>query len=159
MPTLEIKSIRNRSKRTRSRLHLSSTPVSPIDTPSESPSAANTLHPINTTTITATTTGPSSSSSDERPHHSKSPASSISSSSFFDDEQWKRVAKLRERDGLRDTVFWGYCLLVTTWALFVLGIGGVCGVWEWSLRPIRTDRSGVVDSLLWGRLMVGVEGG
>ena len=140
MPSLEIKSHRNRNKRTRSRLHLSSTPSSPIDNPA-SPNSNDTLHPLNTTT---TTTGPSSSSSDERPHHNKSPASSISSSSFFDDEQWKGVVRLRERDGLKDTVWWGYCLLVTTWGLFVVGIGGVCGVWEWSLKPIRTTKPGVV---------------
>jgi hypothetical protein len=127
MPSLEIKSLRNR-KRTRSRLHVSSTPTSPSDTLNPSPSTA--LHPL------TTTTGPSSSSSDER--NNKSPDSSISSSSLFDDEQWKRVVKSRQRDSLKDTVWWGYFLLLTTWIVFVLGIGGVCGVWEWSLKPIRT---------------------
>jgi hypothetical protein len=131
MPSLEIKSLRNR-KRTRSRLHLSSTPTSPTGDPSSSTEKL-TLHPL------TTTTGPSSSSSDERRGH-KSPGSSISSSSLFDDEQWKRVVRLRERDGLRDTVWWGYVLLGTNWTVFILGMGGVCGVWEWSLKPIRPER-------------------
>src|SRR5579871_2051101 len=116
MPSIEIHSFRNRNKRTRSRLHLSSTPNSP----SSSPDSLPTLHPD-----TRTTTGPSSSSSDERPRHVKSPASSISSSSLFDDEQWKRTMQIREWNGFRDTVWWGYVLLGTTWIVFVLGIGGV----------------------------------
>ena len=127
MPSLEIKSHRNR-KRTRSRLHLSST------SPSPSTTTPTSLHPLNTTTV-ATTTGPNSSSSDER--NNKSPASSTSS--LFDDDNWKRVVRIRQHDGLRDTVWWGYFLLVTTWVVFVLGIGGSCGVWEWSLRPIRSN--------------------
>lgn len=134
MPSLEIKSLRSR-KRTRSRLHLSSIPTSLADDSSPSTEKPS-LHPL-------TTTGPSSSSSDERRGH-KSPASSISSSSLFEDEQWKRVVRLRERDGLRDTVWWGYILLGTTWAVFVFGMGGVSGIWEWSLMPIRSEQSTVV---------------
>ena len=127
MPSLEIKSLRNR-KRTRSRLHLSST------SPSPSTTTPTSLHPLNTTTAT-TTRGPNSSSSDER--NNKSPASSTSS--LFDDDSWKRAVRIRQRDGLRDTVWWGYFLLVATWIVFVLGIGGSCGVWEWSLKPIRSN--------------------
>ena len=129
MPSVEIKSLRNR-KRTRSRLHLSSTSPSP-STPTPTPTS---LHPLNTTTA-ATTRGPNSSSSDER--NNKSPASSTSS--LFDDDNWKRAVYIRQRDGSRDTVWWGYFLLVTTWIVFVLGIGGSCGVWEWSLKPIRSN--------------------
>lgn len=145
MPSLEIKSLRNR-RRTRSRLHLSSTPTSPLD----DPPASNTKPPLYPLTTT-TTTGPSSSSSDERPRHNKSPASSISSSSFFDDEQW-RDAKSR-RHGLHDTVWWGYFLLATTWILFVLAVGGVCGIWEWSLRPLRGSHSRLVCFVMWVELM------
>ena len=54
--------------------------------------------------------------------------------------------KLRERDGLRDTVWWGYVLLGWTWIVFVVGIGGVFGIWEWSLRPIRSVGTGKVLS-------------
>jgi hypothetical protein len=142
MPSIELKSARNR-KRGRSRLHLSSTahsptsPVSPVTPTDTKNGTVTSLQPttLNTTT-TATTTG--SSSSDERQEKSPS-ASSISSSSFFDDEHWRRVIRKREQNGLKDTVQWGYFLLVTTWVVFVLGIGGVCGVWEWSLKSIRID--------------------
>jgi len=127
MPGLELKSLRNRNK-TRSNLHLSSTPASTLASPPTSPTPVRQL---------PSTTGPSSSSSDERPNHNKSPSSSISSSSFFDEDQWKRVVRIRERDGMRGTVWWGYILLGTTWIFFILGIGGVCGVWEWSLRPLQ----------------------
>ena len=144
MPSLEIKSLRNR-KKTRSRLHVASTPTSPsndipdnLDNP-----ATTTLHPL-TTTTTSGRNGPSSSSSDER--NNKSPGSSISSSSLFDDEQWKRVVRNRARDGLHDTVWWGYCLLLMTWIVFVMGIGGVCGIWEWSLKPIRTTKPRTVQA-------------
>jgi hypothetical protein len=101
-----------------------------------------------TTINTTTTPTTASSSSDER--HEKSPsASSISSSSFFDDEHWRRVIRKREQNGLRDTVQWGYFLLLTTWVVFVLGIGGVCGVWDWSLKSIRTDtKNRIVSSLV-----------
>jgi hypothetical protein len=132
MPFVELRSLRNR-KRTRSRLHLSSTPSSPVDDPAHTTTGTHsTLPPL------PSTTGPSSSSSDERSRDNKSPASSISSSSFFDDETGRRAR--RERDGLRDTVWWGYFLLGVTWIVFVLGMGGVCGVWEWSLKPIRMKR-------------------
>ena len=140
MPSLEIKSLRNR-KRTRSRLHLSST------SPSPSTTTPTSLHPLNTTTATTTTTGgPNTSSSDER--NNKSPASSTSS--LFDDDNWKRVLRIRQRDGLRDTVWWGYFLLVTTWIVFILGIGGSCGVWEWSLKPIRSNTKRVQILVILG---------
>ena len=59
------------------------------------------------------------------------------------------MIRKREQNGLRDTVRWGYFLLLTTWVVFVLGIGGVCGVWEWSLKSIRKDaKIQVVPSLL-----------
>lgn len=133
MPSLEIKSPRNR-KRTRSRLCLSSTPTSPSNDPSS---------PTNTQPDTKAT-GPGSSSSDERLDHNKSPASSISSSSLIDDEQWRRSVRGLEQDGLKDTVRWGYVVLGSTWIVFVLGIGGVCGIWEWSLKPIRAVQERIV---------------
>jgi len=145
MPSLELKSVRNR-KRTRSRLHLSSTPLSPsLESPTTTPTNTKpSLHPLTTVTNT-TAPGPSSSSSDERfRDDNKSPASSISSSSYFDDENLLRRAR-RLRDGLKDTVWWGYFLLISTWAVFVLGMGGVCGVWEWSLKPIRGNGVRVVS--------------
>jgi len=148
MPSVELKSSRNR-KRGRSRLHVSSSahsPTSPIPPVDTQIATANSSHP----TVNITTSTPGSSSSDER--HEKSPsASSLSSSSFFDDEHWRRAIRKRG-NGLNDTVWWGYFLLLTTWIVFVLGIGGVCGVWEWSLKPIRTDtKHKVVLSLraLW----------
>ena len=147
MPSLEFKSSRNR-KRGRSRLHVSSSvhsPTSPIPPVDTQIATANSSYP--TVNITSTT---GNSSSDER--HEKSPsASSLSSSSLFDDEHWRRVIR-RRGNGLNDTVWWGYFLLLTTWIVFVLGIGGVCGVWEWSLKPIRMDtKSKVVLSFraLW----------
>ena len=144
MPSLEIKSHRNR-KRTRSRLHLSATPPSPSATTPTS------LHPLTTTTTTTTSPpGPNTSSSDER--NNKSPASSTSS--LFDDDNWKRAVRIRQRDGLQDTVWWGYFLLVTTWIVFILGIGGSCGVWEWSLKPIRLNTKRV-QVKLESRLTVG----
>jgi hypothetical protein len=129
MPSLETKSSRNR-KRTRSRLHISSTPKSASNDPSSptTPQPKTTIH------------GPSSSSSDERLGHNKSLDSSISSSSLVDDEQWRRSVRRLGKDRLKDTVWWGYVLLGSTWIVFVLGIGGVCGIWEWSLKPIRTVR-------------------
>jgi len=128
MPSLEMKA-RNR-KKGRSHLHVSSIP--PPSTTSPNPSSPDSLNPTNSTQ-------PSSSSSDER----KSP-DSISSSSLFDDEQWKRSIRLRQRMGLKDTVWWGYCLLGMTWLMFILGMGGVCGVWEWSLKPIRSTKTRMV---------------
>ena len=130
MPSFEIKSLRNR-KRTRSRLYISSTSPSP----STSTPTPISLHPLNTTTTATTGRDPNSSSSDER--NNKSPQSSTSS--LFDDDNWKRVVRIGQRDGLRDTVWWGYFLLITTWIVFILGIGGSCGVWEWSLKPIRSN--------------------
>ena len=146
MPSLEIKSLRNRNKRTRSRLHLSSTPNN-LSSDSNSPTSLDPNH-------RTTTTGPSSSSSDEQSRHEKSPASSISSSSPFDDEQWKRVIRIRERNGLRDTVWWGYFLLGLTWVMFITGIGGVCGIWEWSLSPIRLTKTKTVIKLTY-ELIIG----
>jgi hypothetical protein len=71
------------------------------------------------------------------------------------------VVRGREREGLQDTVWWGYFLLVTTWGVFILGIGGVLGVWEWSLKPIRVERTSPVHNRGERReaLMVGDEGG
>jgi hypothetical protein len=150
MPSIELKPARNR-KRGRSRLHLSSTahsPTSPVPPTDPIDGTATALQP---TTINTTTTTTGSSSSDERQEKSPS-ASSISSSSFFDDEHWRRVIRKREQNGLRDTVQWGYFLLLTTWVVFVLGIGGVCGVWEWSLKSIRTDTKNRIVSSWLGRL-------
>ena len=45
---------------------------------------------------------------------------------------------------MQDTVWWGQWLLGTTWLLFILGIGGVCGMWEWSLQPIRIEKTETV---------------
>jgi hypothetical protein len=129
MPPVELKSKRNRKRTGRSRLHLSSTPQPSCSTASPPNTASTSPQPLNTTHLKE------SSSSDER--HEESPsASSISSSSPFDDEHWRR--SIRKRDnGLNDTVWWGWFLLSTTWIVFVLGMGGVCGVWEWGLKPIR----------------------
>jgi hypothetical protein len=38
-------------------------------------------------------------------------------------------------------------LLGTTWTVFILGMGGVCGVWEWSLKPIRHETANEVSCL------------
>ena len=81
-------------------------------------------------------TQPSSSSSDERKF-----TGSISNSSLFDDEQWRRSMHFCARNGLKDTVLWGYCLLGMTW---LMGIGGVCGIWEWSLKPIQSAKTRMV---------------
>ncbi|KAK6533531.1 hypothetical protein TWF694_002470 [Orbilia ellipsospora] len=31
-----------------------------------------------------------------------------------------------------DTVWWGWVLLVTTWVVFVMGMGSVLGIWDWA---------------------------
>ncbi|KAI5859168.1 hypothetical protein BZA05DRAFT_330393 [Tricharina praecox] len=31
-----------------------------------------------------------------------------------------------------DTLFWGWVVLLSTWVVFVVGIGSVLGVWEWA---------------------------
>ncbi|EWC48176.1 hypothetical protein DRE_02280 [Drechslerella stenobrocha 248] len=31
-----------------------------------------------------------------------------------------------------DTVWWGWVLLVTTWVVFVVGMGSVVGMWDWA---------------------------
>ena len=31
-----------------------------------------------------------------------------------------------------DTLFWGWVVLLSTWVVFVVGIGSVIGVWEWA---------------------------
>jgi hypothetical protein len=140
MQPLELKLTRNRKRAGRPHLHLSSVPQSPI---TSSPLAPPSLHPLNTRLK-------GSSSSDER--HGKS----TSASSFFDGEQWRRI---RKRSTLKDTVWWGWALLSATWIVFILGMGGVCGVWEWSLGPIRlASGNGFVKSLyfdLGGLIEVG----
>ena len=65
--------------------------------------------------------------------------------------------QIREWNGFRDTVWWGYFLLGTTWIVFVLGIGGVCGTWEWSLSPIRSAKMEMVTETLY-RLTIGNQG-
>lgn len=137
MPSFEVRSHRNRN-RPHSRRHLSSTSTSPSNDPSS----------LTDVQIHTTNTGPSNSSSDERPSCHKSPGSSISSSSLFDDDQWRRTVRGFEHEGLKDTVWWGYLLLGTTWIVFILGIGNVCGIWEWSLKPIRAVQERTVWSVL-----------
>ncbi|KAF3910933.1 hypothetical protein ABW20_dc0109775 [Dactylellina cionopaga] len=31
-----------------------------------------------------------------------------------------------------DTVWWGWVLLITTWVVFVMGMGSVLGIWDWA---------------------------
>ncbi|KAF3908518.1 hypothetical protein ABW21_db0205819 [Orbilia brochopaga] len=31
-----------------------------------------------------------------------------------------------------DTVWWGWVVLVTTWVVFVVGMGSVLGIWDWA---------------------------
>ncbi|RPB25665.1 hypothetical protein L211DRAFT_758826, partial [Terfezia boudieri ATCC MYA-4762] len=35
-------------------------------------------------------------------------------------------------DPLADTVWWGYFILLSTWLIFVIGMGSVLGVWGWA---------------------------
>jgi hypothetical protein len=128
MPSLEIRPLRARKRsHSRSHLHLSST----------APSSPSSPPPITTAPFQG-------SSSDERNKENKSPDSSISSNSPVDDDEWKKVIRNRKHNRLRDTVWWGYFLLGTTWIVFVLGMGGVCRVWEWSLKSIRVDHDSIV---------------
>ncbi|KAI5780324.1 hypothetical protein DFH27DRAFT_468603, partial [Peziza echinospora] len=39
-------------------------------------------------------------------------------------------------DPLADTVWWGWAILFGTWAVFVMGMGSVLGVWEWVLDVV-----------------------
>jgi hypothetical protein len=68
--------------------------------------------------------------------HDDFPGSSGSSMSSFKEDQFDGSA-FREANSFPTTVWWGYVLLGITWLTFVLGLGGVCGVWSWSLRAIR----------------------
>jgi hypothetical protein len=135
MQPLELKPTRNRKRAHHSRLHISSGPQSSLPS---SPLAPPSLHPLNTRLK-------GSSSSDER--HGKSQSAS-SVSSFFDGEQWRQI---RKRSALKDTVWWGWALFSATWIMFVLGMGGVCGVWEWSLGPIPlASENGFVKAPYFG---------
>ena len=42
------------------------------------------------------------------------------------------VAHRSEEESAADTVFWGWVVLLSTWAVFVVGMGSVAGVWEWA---------------------------
>ncbi|GAO52023.1 hypothetical protein G7K_6111-t1 [Saitoella complicata NRRL Y-17804] len=58
------------------------------------------------------------------------------------------------------TVTWGWVLLVLTWVTFLLGIGGVFGVWDWvlygstSAQDISKDDWGFPMERYWTHLVV-----
>ncbi|KAF8542290.1 hypothetical protein BDD12DRAFT_729469 [Trichophaea hybrida] len=41
-------------------------------------------------------------------------------------------SRQEEYTSAQDTVFWGWVVLLSTWVVFVVGIGSVMGVWEWA---------------------------
>ncbi|KAJ6261893.1 hypothetical protein Dda_2692 [Drechslerella dactyloides] len=41
-----------------------------------------------------------------------------------------------------DTVWWGWVVLVTTWVVFVVGMGSVLGIWDWAWHGASVAREG-----------------
>lgn len=41
-------------------------------------------------------------------------------------------SRQEEDASAQDTVFWGWVVLLSTWVVFVVGMGSVVGVWEWA---------------------------
>lgn len=42
------------------------------------------------------------------------------------------VAARTEDESAADTAYWGWVVLLSTWVVFVVGMGSVMGVWEWA---------------------------
>ncbi|EPS37372.1 hypothetical protein H072_8938 [Dactylellina haptotyla CBS 200.50] len=53
------------------------------------------------------------------------------SSSTQISRSFRRTASSRHVDPA-DTVWWGWVLLITTWVVFVMGMGSVLGIWDWA---------------------------
>jgi hypothetical protein len=41
-------------------------------------------------------------------------------------------SRSEEVESAKDTVYWGWVVLMSTWLVFVVGMGSVCGVWDWA---------------------------
>ncbi|KAK6357043.1 hypothetical protein TWF718_001374 [Orbilia javanica] len=44
---------------------------------------------------------------------------------------FRRTSSSRHVD-YADTVWWGWVVLITTWVVFVVGMGSVLGIWDWA---------------------------
>lgn len=60
------------------------------------------------------------------------PSPSPSFPASFIDLPWPPLAPRDSIDPLADTVWWGYFILLSTWLIFVIGMGSVLGVWGWA---------------------------
>ncbi|KAK6536509.1 hypothetical protein TWF281_000737 [Arthrobotrys megalospora] len=58
-------------------------------------------------------------------------ASVASRSSSRISRSFRRTSSSRHVD-YADTVWWGWVMLITTWVVFVVGMGSVLGIWDWA---------------------------
>ncbi|KAK6509510.1 hypothetical protein TWF481_004250 [Arthrobotrys musiformis] len=79
---------------------------------------------------------PSSINSEDDDHLSPPPlmmrdTSVASRSSSRISRSFRRTSSSRHVD-YADTVWWGWVVLLTTWVVFVVGMGSVLGIWDWA---------------------------
>ncbi|KAF8450180.1 hypothetical protein BGX38DRAFT_512329 [Terfezia claveryi] len=60
------------------------------------------------------------------------PSPSPSFPASFIDLPWPPLTPRDSIDPLADTVWWGYFILLSTWLIFVIGMGNVLSVWGWA---------------------------
>ncbi|EGX51329.1 hypothetical protein AOL_s00054g399 [Orbilia oligospora ATCC 24927] len=74
-------------------------------------------------------------------------ASVASRSSSRISRSFRRTSSSRHVD-YADTVWWGWVMLITTWVVFVVGMGSVLGIWDWAWYGSATNAT--TGGGLWG---------
>ncbi|KAK6363281.1 hypothetical protein TWF730_000721 [Orbilia blumenaviensis] len=118
----------------------SSSPAISIHGPKNSGGSADGANATGRATGLASGDGGASSSlnnSEDDDHLSPPPlmmrdaSSAASRSSSRISRSFRRTSSSRHVD-YADTVWWGWAVLITTWVVFVVGMGSVLGIWDWA---------------------------
>ncbi|KAF3201419.1 hypothetical protein TWF106_002837 [Orbilia oligospora] len=62
---------------------------------------------------------------------------------------FRRTSSSRHVD-YADTVWWGWVVLITTWVVFVVGMGSVLGIWDWAWYGSATNATTGGGGGVWG---------